>query len=199
MSARILASLALCAILSMPVPARAQARSQPPSEPQPKTQTIYHYRDPKGAINLSNRRLNENYQPFDYLRVPEGADRGKVMAFVRYYSRRYHVDPDLIRAMVEVESGFALAAVSPKGAEGLMQIMPGTGRDLGLVDPFDGAKNLEAGIRYFKSLLDAFGDTRLALAAYNAGPARVAKAGGVPDIPETRAYVDRVLARSGTR
>ena len=77
--------------------------------------------------------------------------------------------------------------------------MPGTGRDLGLIDPFDGAKNLEAGIRYFKSLLDTFGSTRLALAAYNAGPARVAKTGAVPDIPETRDYVDRVLARCGLR
>lgn len=162
-------------------------------------QTIYQYRDAKGAIHLSNRRLDENYQPFDYLRVPAGADQAKVMAFVRYYSRRYHVNPDLIRAMVEVESGFDLGAVSPKGAGGLMQIMPGTGRDLGLVDPFDGAKNLEAGIRYFKSLLDTFGSTRLALAAYNAGPARVAKTGAVPDIPETRDYVDRVLARCGLR
>jgi soluble lytic murein transglycosylase-like protein len=162
-------------------------------------QTIYQYRDPKGAIHLSNRRLSEEYQPFEYLRVPIGADRAKVMAFVRYYSRRYRVNPDLIQAMVEVESGFTLGAVSPKGAEGLMQIMPGTGRDLGLVDPFDGAKNLEAGIRYFKSLLDTFGSTRLALAAYNAGPARVAKAGTVPDIPETREYVDRVLARCGLR
>jgi len=162
-------------------------------------QTIYQSRDAKGAICLSNRRLTENYQPFDYLRVPEGADQTKVMAFIRYYSRRYKVNPALIRAMVEVESGFALGAVSPKGAEGLMQIMPGTGRDLGLVDPFDGAKNLEAGIRYFKSLLDTFGSTRLALAAYNAGPARVAKTGAVPDIPETRDYVDRVLARCGLR
>jgi len=158
-------------------------------------QVIYQYRDKKGSIHLSNRRLTEQYQPFDYLRVPTGADLGKVMAFIRYYCRRYHLDPYLIRAMVEVESGFAMEAVSPKGAEGLMQIMPGTGRDLGLVDPFDGAQNLEAGIRYFKVLLDDFGDLRLALAAYNAGPARVAKAGGVPDIPETKAYVDKVLAR----
>jgi len=119
------------------------------------------------------------------------------MPFIRYYCRRYHLDPKLIRAMVAVESGFDSAAVSPKGAEGLMQLMPGTGRDMGLGDPFDGSQNLEAGIRYFKSLLDTFGNVRLALAAYNAGPARVAKAGGVPDIPETQAYVDRVLALCG--
>lgn len=157
-------------------------------------QVIYQFRDKKGGIHLSNRRLSAQYKPFDYLRIPSGADMGKVMAFIRYYCRRYHLDPNLIRAMVEVESGFAMQAVSPKGAEGLMQIMPGTGRDLGLVDPFDGAQNLKAGIRYFKALLNDFGDIRLALAAYNAGPARVAKAGGVPDIPETKAYVEKVLA-----
>lgn len=160
-------------------------------------QVIYQYRDQKGGIHLSNRRLSEDYQPFDYLRVPQGADMGKVMAFIRYYCRRYKLDPNLIRAMVEVESDFEIRAVSPKGAEGLMQIMPGTGRGLGLVDPFDGARNLEAGIRYFRGLLDNFGDVRLALAAYNAGPARVAQAGGVPDIPETKAYVAKVLARCG--
>lgn len=160
-------------------------------------QVIYQFRDKKGAINLSNRRLTDQYQPFEYLRIPSGADMGKVMAFIRYYCRHYRLDPNLIRAMVEVESGFSMQAVSPKGAEGLMQIMPGTGRDLGLVNPFDGAQNLEAGIRYFKALLDDFGDIRLALAAYNAGPARVAKAGGVPDIPETKAYVEKVLALYG--
>jgi len=133
------------------------------------------------------------------MRLPAGTDLAKVLPFIRYYCRRYRLDPNLIRAMVTVESDFDLAAVSPKGAEGLMQIMPGTGRDMGLVDPFDGSQNLEAGIRYFKSLLDTFHDLRLALAAYNAGPARVAKAGGVPDIPETQAYVDRVLALYGRK
>jgi soluble lytic murein transglycosylase-like protein len=180
---RLAACLLLAALAA--VPARAQV--------------IYEYRDAHGAIHLSNRRLSDQYQPFDSLRLPSGADLGKVMAFVRYYCRRYRLDPNLVRAMVEVESGFEIKAVSPKGAEGLMQIMPGTGRDLGLVDPLDGSRNLEAGIRYFKALLDDFGDVRLALAAYNAGPARVAKAGGVPDIPETRAYVDKVLARCGAR
>ena len=160
---------------------------------------IYQYRDAKGAIHLSNRKLDQNFQPFDYMRLSAGTDQGKVVPFIRYYCRRHGVDPGLVRAMVEVESGFAVRAVSPKGATGLMQIMPGTGRDLGLADAFDGANNLEAGIRYMRALLDAYGDVRLALAAYNAGPGRVKKGGSVPDIPETRAYVDKVLARSGVR
>ena len=161
--------------------------------------TIYQYRDAKGTLHLSNRKLADAYKPFDYMRLPAGTDRGKVVPFIRYYCRRHGVDPELVRAMVEVESGFDVTAVSPKGAAGLMQIMPGTGRDLGLADAFDGANNLEAGIRYMRSLLDAYGDVRLALAAYNAGPGRVRKGGNVPDIPETRGYVDKVMARCGLR
>ncbi|OLN28457.1 Soluble lytic murein transglycosylase precursor [Desulfovibrio sp. DV] len=179
------AALALICLLGASVPAAAEP--------------IYQYRDAKGAIHLSNRKLDENFQPFDYMRLPAGTDQAKIVPFIRYYCRRHGVDPGLVRAMVEVESGFAVRAVSPKGASGLMQIMPGTGRDLGLADAFDGANNLEAGIRYMRALLDAYGDVRLALAAYNAGPGRVKKGGSVPDIPETRAYVDKVLARSGVR
>ncbi|KHK02540.1 lytic transglycosylase domain-containing protein [Desulfovibrio sp. TomC] len=160
---------------------------------------IYQFHDAKGGIHLSNRKLDQNFQPFDYMRLPAGTDHAKIMPFIRYYCRRHGVDPGLVRAMVEVESGFAVRAVSPKGAAGLMQIMPGTGHDLGLADAFDGANNLEAGIRYMHALLEAYGDVRLALAAYNAGPGRVKKGGSVPDIPETKAYVDKVLARCGTR
>ncbi|MHC1712379.1 MAG: transglycosylase SLT domain-containing protein [Solidesulfovibrio sp.] len=162
-------------------------------------QVIYQYRDAKGGIHLSNRKIDANYQPFDYMRLPAGTDQGKIVPFIRYYCRRHGVDPNLVRAMVEVESGFAVKAVSPKGAAGLMQIMPDTGKDLGLANAFDGADNLEAGIRYMRALLATFGDTRLALAAYNAGPGRVQKGGGIPDIPETREYVAKVMARYGGR
>lgn len=160
-------------------------------------QPIYQYRDAKGHLCLSNKKIDATAQPFDYMRLPAGTDQSKVIPFIRYYCRRLGVDPNLVRAMVEVESGFAPRAVSPKGAAGLMQIMPGTGRELGLADAFDGASNLEAGIRYMRGLLDAYGDVRLALAAYNAGPGRVPKGGSVPDIPETKAYVAKVLARAG--
>ena len=167
--------------------------------PPVQADTIYQYRDAKGRLYLSNKKLDENYQPFDYMRLPAGTDANKVVPFIRYYCRRHGLDPNLVRAMVEVESGFETKAVSPKGAAGLMQIMPGTGRDLGLADAFDGANNLEAGIRYMRALMDAYGDVRLALAAYNAGPGRVKKGGTVPDIPETQAYVEKVLARRGRR
>jgi soluble lytic murein transglycosylase-like protein len=167
--------------------------------PPAQADTIYQFRDAKGRIYLSNRKLDDNYQPFDYMRLPAGTDANKVVPFIRYYCRRHGMDPNLVRAMVEVESGFETKAVSPKGAAGLMQIMPGTGKDLGLADAFDGATNLEAGIRYMRALLDAYGDVRLALAAYNAGPGRVPKRGPIPDIPETRDYVAKVLARAGIR
>ena len=177
---------AACCLLACLLPRCAEAQ-------------IYQYRDAKGCIHLSNRKLSDNFQPFDYMRLPSGTDQNKVIPFIRYYCRRHRVDPNLVRAMVEVESGFAVRAVSPKGAAGLMQIMPKTGKGLGLADAFDGADNLEAGIRYIRSLLDYYGDTRLALAAYNAGPGRVRKGGVVPDIPETRDYVDKVMARYGGR
>ncbi|MEA4856792.1 lytic transglycosylase domain-containing protein [Solidesulfovibrio sp.] len=164
-----------------------------------RAQTIYQYRDAKGNIHLSNKKLDDNYRPYDYMRLPAGTDENKVLPFIRYYCRRHGVDPNLVRAMVEVESGFAERAVSPKGASGLMQIMPGTGKVLGLADAFDGSANLEAGIRYIRALLDTYGDVRLALAAYNAGPGRVQKGGAIPDIPETRDYVAKVMTRAGLR
>ena len=96
---------------------------------------------------------------------------------------------------MEVESGGDEKAVSPKGAQGLMQIMPGTARELGLHDPFDPTASIDAGSRYLAAQLKAFGDVRLALAAYNAGPEAVRKFAGVPPYPETQNYVAAVSGR----
>lgn len=105
---------------------------------------------------------------------------------------RYGLDPRLLAALVWAESGFDPSAVSPAGAIGLTQLMPGTAVGLG-VDPRDPLQNLEGGTRYLRAQLDRFGRLDLALAAYNVGPGRVVEAGGIPQIPETRAYVARVL------
>lgn len=107
----------------------------------------------------------------------------------------YHVSPTLLAALVRQESGWRADAVSAKGAMGLAQLMPGTARALA-VDPRDPAANLVGGARYLRQMLDMFdGDVERALAAYNAGPGRVLRAGGVPRIAETRAYVSAIIDR----
>jgi hypothetical protein len=112
-------------------------------------------------------------------------------------ARRHDLDPELVRAVVAVESGFRPEAVSPKGAQGLMQLMPATARSLGVKDAFDPAANLDGGTRHLRALIDRYGgDVKRALAAYNAGEGAVARHGGVPPYAETRAYVRKVLLRA---
>jgi soluble lytic murein transglycosylase-like protein len=107
-------------------------------------------------------------------------------------SLAHGVDARLVRAVIQVESAYQSRARSPKGAMGLMQLMPETARRYAVANPFDPASNVEAGTRYLKSLLDRF-PLNIALAAYNAGEAAVQRFGGVPPYPETRAYVGRIL------
>lgn len=110
-------------------------------------------------------------------------------------AERYDLSPAVIEALVWQESRWQAGALSPKGARGLAQLMPGTARDLG-ANPDNPVENVAAGAHYLHALLDHFhGNLEEALAAYNAGPARVARAGGVPPIAETRGYVAAILAR----
>lgn len=109
-------------------------------------------------------------------------------------SVREGINPLIVSAVVRRESGGRPCAVSPKGAQGLMQLMPATQAELGVRDPFDPAENINAGTRYLKQLLSRYkSDLRLTLAAYNAGPQRVDSSGTVPAIPETQAYVQAIL------
>jgi soluble lytic murein transglycosylase-like protein len=106
------------------------------------------------------------------------------------------VEPKLLHAVIEQESAFRPCAISVKGAQGLMQLMPDTAEQLAVHDVFDPKENIEAGAKYLKQLLDKYkGDLKLALGAYNAGPTTVDQAGGIPDIPETRDYVDSILKK----
>jgi hypothetical protein len=109
-------------------------------------------------------------------------------------SDRYRLDPDLVNSVIKAESGFNSHAVSPKGAQGLMQLMPGTASQLGVPNAFDPRANVEGGTRYLRELLERYNfDLVKALAAYNAGPQRVEQFRGVPPYYETRAYVARIV------
>ncbi len=111
-------------------------------------------------------------------------------------AKAHNLQPTLIRAVIEQESGFHPCAVSPTGAEGLMQLMPDTAEELGVNDPFDAGQNIEAGAKYLKDLIDKYkGDLAQALGAYNAGPGTADQAGGIPEIPETRDYVNAILKK----
>jgi soluble lytic murein transglycosylase-like protein len=109
-------------------------------------------------------------------------------------ARRQDLQPELLRSMVNQESGARPCAVSPKGAMGLMQLMPATAAQLGVKDPFNPGENLNAGAWFFKQLLNIYDDLPMALGAYNAGPARVNAIDGIPAIPETQEYVRKIMS-----
>lgn len=114
-------------------------------------------------------------------------------------SEAHGVDPLLVRALIQVESNYQTRARSPKGAMGLMQLMPSTARVYRVRNPFDPRTNIEAGIKHLKSLIDRFGRVELGLAAYNAGEGAVTKFNGIPPYRETRNYVSRILSLAGIK
>ena len=165
-------------------------------------------RSEDGLLVLSLRGGGEVGLPPEMVRgfVPDeivdeiAAAEGDVRVLARATAERYGLDPDLVLAVVAVESNFEPRAVSKKGAQGLMQLMPATAGDLGVTDALDPATNLDGGARYLQALLRLYrGDLRKALAAYNAGPGAVARHGGVPPYRETQEYVRRVMKQYGQR
>ncbi len=113
---------------------------------------------------------------------------------VRDHSARNRISPNLVNAIIETESGYDTRAVSPRGAMGLMQLMPDVAHNLGVENPFEPEENIRGGVALLRRLLDKYGgDYTKALAAYNAGEGAVDRSGGVPNYPETREYVDRVI------
>jgi soluble lytic murein transglycosylase-like protein len=123
----------------------------------------------------------------------KAASRTGLDSIMERAAQKFGIDPDLLKAVARVESGFNPLAVSESGAMGLMQLMPGTAASLGVKDPFNSAENVEGGARYLRSLLDKYGgNKRLALAAYNAGPGAVDRHGGVPPYSETVSYLNKI-------
>lgn len=120
--------------------------------------------------------------------------KDKINGIAEFYAKKNNLSPALIKAVINVESGYDETAVSPKGAMGLMQLMPGTAKELGVQDPFSPSENIRAGTVMLRDLLNKYnGNYELALAAYNAGPGAVDRHGGIPEYKETKQYVKKVL------
>jgi soluble lytic murein transglycosylase-like protein len=155
-----------------------------------------------GSLRSALSRVNSRAQKPTVAKSPSSASRSggatgpgptPYDSLIQSAAKREGVDEELVKAVVQAESGFNARAVSPVGAKGLMQLMDGTARSLGVKDSFDPAANISGGVKFLRSMMDRFGSVPLALAAYNAGPGAVEKYGGVPPYKETQTYVDRVL------
>jgi soluble lytic murein transglycosylase-like protein len=173
---------------------------------------MYSFVDRDGVIHVTNVPQDKRYRRLRGTTVTRGdvhriIVRGRsappLLRRVSPYdeqihlaAERYGIAPPLLKAVMAAESNFDPSAVSHKGASGLMQLMPATARDMYVLDLFDPAQNIDGGARYLRHLHDRFGgDLEKVLAAYNAGPEAVLRAGGaIPRIPETQAYVRKVIA-----
>jgi hypothetical protein len=166
---------------------------------------VYQYKQTNGVMVFSDQQ--PSHQDFQILlyecfacRVDSVIDWYKIPLFTSHFAtdvtlaaRQYQLDPALIRAVIHAESAFKPGAISKAGAQGLMQLMPATAKDMGVDDPYNVQQNIRGGSRYLAQLLSQFdGDINLACAAYNAGPTTVTQYRGIPPYPETQAYVQRV-------
>ncbi len=150
---------------------------------------------PKDARDVVKQyNLNDNGNKGATARRFIQSPSGRYDSLIRNAALQYGLDPMLVKSVIRIESGFHRFAISPKGAKGLMQLMPQTATEMKVKNIFDAAQNINGGSKYLKLMLDKFGSTRLALAAYNAGPTAVKKHKGVPPYPETKNYVKKVFA-----
>lgn len=156
---------------------------------------IYRYQDEQGVWHFTNIKSDKRYklyfrtsvrEPTQYIKDYEG--------LIKQASEKFSVDPYLVKAVIKAESDFDYQAVSNKGAQGLMQLMPETADDMEVADPFNPEENIFGGTRYLSLLMERYdNDKNLALAAYNAGPERVEEYKGIPPFTETQQFIKRVL------
>lgn len=160
---------------------------------------MYSFVDEYGRLHFTNVPGDSRYKEvpgFDAVR--QAALEGRYGQFITAAAERYSLDPELIKAVIKVESSFNPYAVSEQGAMGLMQLMPDTAREMEVETPFEAEENIMGGSRYLRQMLNLFdGDLSLGLAAYNAGPSRVRENGAIPKIPETEQYVKKVMREYG--
>jgi Transglycosylase SLT domain/Domain of unknown function (DUF4124) len=163
---------------------------------------VYVHVDAAGTAHFTDAPTKPYFRPIPAFGLPSDANlvRGRYADLVNRIAREEGVDPDLVRAIIKAESNFDPLAVSPRGAQGLMQLMPGTMDRFAVWNAFDPEANIRGGVRYLRFLHELFaGKLPLALAAYNAGENAVLRYDGVPPYPETRQYVTRVLGFYGRR
>jgi soluble lytic murein transglycosylase-like protein len=167
--------------------------------PSPAAAQIYTFIDEQGVTHFTNIPPRDpRYRPivsrdthgFPLAAAPRHAGYDGLIGAT---AREQRVQPALVKAVIAAESNFDAAAVSRKGARGLMQLMPETAEQLGIADPLEPTDNVRGGTRYLRSMLDRYGDLSRAIAAYNAGPTAVDRYDGIPPYPETQDYVNRVL------
>jgi soluble lytic murein transglycosylase len=186
---RIAAAVVSLAAAALPLAAPGEARAQA---------VLYRYVDERGVVHFTDAPSDERWAKVS-IRKPMGPPIEKASPddydpLIQRNARRHGLPPALVKAVIRAESNFDPGARSHKGAMGLMQLMPGTARAMGVDDPWHAEENVRGGARYLRSMVNRYGDVRLALAAYNAGPQAVDHYGGVPPYQETQEYVRRVLA-----
>lgn len=159
---------------------------------------LYRWVDERGVIHFTNTPSDKRYAAVS-TRAPMGPPVGPVKPehfdpLILRTARLHRLPPALVKAVIRAESNFDPDARSHKGAMGLMQLMPQTAREMGVGNPWQADQNIRGGTRYLRSMVNRYGDVRLALAAYNAGPHAVDRYRGIPPFRETQEYVRRVLA-----
>ncbi len=174
---------------------KSKVRSSAPAIQSPFNSALAGFTAPSAEAVVANATLS-NATPINATLIAAGGTpaSGKLEDIVQETARRHDVDPNLVKAIIKTESNGSIRALSPKGAMGLMQLMPGTARGLGVSNSFDPAQNVDGGVRYLKYLMGLYGgDVELSLAAYNAGPGAVERFGGrVPPYRETQQYVKKI-------